>query len=561
MSSGTVQKIKERLSIEEVIGSYLDLEKAGGNYKAKCPFHNERTPSFFVSPERGSYYCFGCGAKGDIFTFVEEFEGIDFVTTLKMLAERAGVPIERYGGQSEKDPKDRLYEATEEAAKFFQTKLKDDKQALMYLKNRSLSIETLRSWRLGFAPSDWRSLKTHLRDKSFSEKELLDAGLIKQNPESGKESYDRFRGRVMFPIFDTAGRVNAFSGRVLNKDEEPKYLNSPDTPLFDKSKSLYGYHVAKYSMREKGFALVVEGQMDLLMSHQAGLTNTVATSGTALTPYHLEMIKRITGKVVIAYDADNAGRNATWRAWKIALSLGLEVSIALLPDGMDPADVVAKDPSMWIAAVTQSKNVIDYFIEAMKLAPDTKGRDAIIKDKILPLVKSIESSIDQSRFIQKLSFESGIAESSLWQELAKVKEDEEIEVKLPELKQRSLKTIDRSVGYYLWLKGKSSPYADEFQAKLATILPDYTSYIPSNKQDESALLFEVEMHYGAGSNEKSIGEALLYHLEEETLKERFAKSMERLKKAEAVHDSVAVDNELRICQELSFRISKLVKSP
>lgn len=541
----------------EVIGSYIDLEKAGSNLKAKCPFHNEKTPSFFISPDRGSYYCFGCGAKGDIFTFVEEFEGVDFVTTLKMLADRAGVTIDRNQEEGKKDSKDRLYEAMEEATKFYQSKLKDQSEALLYLKNRKLAIETLNNFRLGFAPAEWRALKDHMKKMGFSEKEILDAGLTKTK-EGSSDSYDRFRGRIMFPIFETAGRVNAFSGRVLAPDEEPKYLNSPDTPVFDKGKSLYGYHIAKLAMREKGFALVVEGQMDLLMSHQAGLKNTVATSGTALTSCHLEMIKRITSRVVLAYDADNAGRNATFRAWKLALSLGLEVSIALLPDGMDPADVVAKDSNLWINSVAQAQHVVDYFIESMKLAGETKSKDMILKEKILPLIKSMESNIDQSRFVQKVGFESGIAENALWLELSKIND----EVLGEELKatagvRKSLRTLDRAIGYHLWLSSKNHPYADEFGRRLALVVPEYAASIPGDEHDRSALLFEIEMHYGDGGDLKTIGETLLYHLEEEVLKDKFGKAMERLKRAEAVHDSIVVDNELRLCQELSIRISKL----
>jgi DNA primase len=559
MSSSTVQKIKERLPITDVIGSYIDIEKSGSSLKAKCPFHNEKTPSFFISADRGNYYCFGCGVKGDIFTFVQEFEGVDFVTALKLLADRAGVPIERYEGGADKDPKARLYEAMEAATTFFQNNLKEEKEALMYLKNRKLAIETLRDWRLGFAKNDWRTLKTHLRSLGFSEKEILDAGLIKENEKAG-ESYDRFRGRIMFPIFDTAERVNAFSGRVLAKDEEPKYLNSPDTPLFDKSKSLYGYHIAKHAMREKGFAILVEGQMDLLMSHQAGHKNTIASSGTALTTYHLEMIKRLAPTIVIAYDADNAGRNATFRAWKLALSHGLEVKIALLPNGIDPADAIGENSTVWADAVANAKNVVDYFIEAMKLEGDRKAEDKVLKEKILPLVKAIESQIDQSRTLQKVSFATGIAESALREELLKVK-DEEMQTSIAtSSKPKEATSAMRTLGFLLWLRSKGNEYATDFEKGLVRIQPHILEKIPDDG-DEHALLFEIEMHYGGEADLKSVGTALLRRLEEETLKDEFARAMERLKKAEALHDQQVVDRELRFCQDLSFKISALGKAP
>jgi DNA primase len=555
MSSSTVQKIKERLPIADVIGSYIDVARSGSSLKAKCPFHNEKTPSFFISAERGNYYCFGCGVKGDIFTFVQEFEGVDFVTALKLLADRAGVPIERFEKDAAADPKERLTEATEVAAEFFQNNLKTEKDALIYLKTRNLAIETLREWRLGFAKAEWRALKEHMKQKGFTERELLDAGLIKENDKSG-ESYDRFRGRIMFPIFDTAGRVNGFSGRVLTKDEEPKYLNSPDTPLFDKSKSLYGYHKAKFAIREKGFGIIVEGQMDLLLSHQAGFANTVATSGTALTDYHLQMIKRLAPAVVIAYDADNAGRSATYRAWKLALSLGLEVRIALLPNGLDPADTIGKDPKIWGGAIESSQNVIDYFLEAMKLEIDTKAQDKVLKEKILPLIKSVESPIDGSRYLQKVSFASGISENSLREELAKIKDDEMVAAPLASAKPEEAGTRDRILGFLLWIRSKQDPYEAEFEEKLKRISPEIMSLV-AEEGDRSALLFEIEMHYGGESDLAKVGEALLRHFEEETLKNNFAKAMERLKKAEALHDQEAVDKELRLCQDLSFKLSKL----
>ncbi len=559
MSSSTVQKIKERLAITDVIGSYIDVSKSGGSYKAKCPFHNEKTPSFFISPERGNYYCFGCGAKGDAFTFVQEFEGVDFVTALKMLADRAGVVIERFeGGGAERDPKERLYEAMEEATKFFQNNIKEEKEALMYLKGRSLLIETLRDWRLGFAKAEWRSLKLHLRQKGFTEREILDAGLIKEN-EKAEESYDRFRGRIMFPIFDTAGRVNAFSGRVLAADEEPKYLNSPDTPLFDKSKSLYGYHLAKLKIREKGFAILVEGQMDLLMSHQAGFSNTVASSGTALTTYHLEMIKRLADTIVIAYDADNAGRNATFRAWKLALAQGLLVKIVLLSNGLDPADAIGKDPNIWGEAVKNAKDVVDYFIEAMSLEENTASKDKVLKEKLLPLIKSIGSPIDQSRALQRVSFASGVSENALREELVKIKDDE-IQAPVVASKQKEATTMLRAVGFLLWLKSKGDAYAADFEKELGRVSPEAMD-LACKDEDRSALLFEIEMHYGAERDMKVVGGALIKHLEEEILKAEFAKAMERLKKAEALHDTKAVDTELRLCQTLSLKIKTLSIAP
>ncbi len=279
--SSEVEQIKERLNIADVVGGYLKLEKAGQNFKAKCPFHNEKTPSFFVSPDRGSYYCFGCGAHGDIFSFVEAFEGVDFRGALKSLAAKAGVEL-KGGDRTGDNKKERLYAAMEAAAEFFETELSNNSAARDYVLSRGITEKTIHSFRIGYAPSEWRTLRTHLEAKKFGINELFAAGLVKKN-EKG-DFYDVFRGRVMFPIADSSGRVVAFSGRTLDeKENPPKYFNTPETELYSKSHTLFGLDKAKSSIRKFDHAILVEGQMDLVMSHQAGFTNTVAVSGTALS--------------------------------------------------------------------------------------------------------------------------------------------------------------------------------------------------------------------------------------------------------------------------------------
>ncbi|MFA6274514.1 MAG: DNA primase, partial [Candidatus Paceibacterota bacterium] len=336
-----VQKIKERLSIEEVVSSYIKLERAGANLKAKCPFHNEKTPSFFISPDRGSYYCFGCSAKGDIFTFVEEFEGLDFKGALKLLAEKAGVQLEDYKYNKEAESeKEKLYRAMEEATKFFENNLIENSEVLNYLKSRGLEDKTIKDFRIGFIKNDWRELYTFLQKKGFTEIELEKAGLIKKTE---KGYYDRFRGRIMFPISDSSGRIIAFSGRLFQDDgKSAKYLNSPETPIFNKSSVLYGLDRAKESIRKNNFSILVEGQFDLILSHQAGFRNTIATSGTALSDStiskenvvsNLGLLRRLSGNIVLAFDADKAGFNAANRASKIALSFGMDVKVASMPDG------------------------------------------------------------------------------------------------------------------------------------------------------------------------------------------------------------------------------------
>ena len=359
-----VEEIKVRLGIEEVVSSYLKLERAGANLRARCPFHREKTPSFFVSPARGSFYCFGCQAKGDIFSFVERMEGTDFRGALKTLAERAGVPLARFR-PGEQDRRERVFLALEEAAQFFEETLASPKSVEVreYLLGRGVLPKTVAEWRIGFAPSEWRALRAHLLAKKFSEDELLRAGLVKQS-EKGGEPFDVFRSRVMFPIFDTAGRVIAFSGRIFGKEEEgiPKYVNSPETEVWRKSASLYGMHRAKQGIRERGFALLVEGQVDLVMCHQAGYANAVATSGTALTSEHLDLLRRFSENLLLAYDTDAAGEKAALRAVSAALEKGMAVKIAAQTGGKDPADIILKNPADFANALKDSVHFVRFLL-------------------------------------------------------------------------------------------------------------------------------------------------------------------------------------------------------
>src|SRR3989344_98088 len=270
MASHTVQQVKDKLSIVDVVSQYVKLERSGMNLRARCPFHNERTPSFFVSPDRGTYHCFGCDKGGDIFSFVQEIEGLDFKGALKVLADKAGVKIVySRGGKEQKDERGRLFELMEVATIFYSSRLTDE--AKKYLKERGIAEATVKTFRLGWAGDGWSDLADHLKEKKFSEIEMLDAGVVKRTERGGVN--DKFRNRITFPIADSAGRIVGFSGRIFGEKaspEAPKHLNSPETPLFHKSRILYGFDKAKQHMRKLNFAVLVEGQMDLLASHQAG---------------------------------------------------------------------------------------------------------------------------------------------------------------------------------------------------------------------------------------------------------------------------------------------------
>ena len=419
MSTNT-QKIKDRLNIVDVVGSYLKLDRAGANLKAPCPFHNEKTPSFFVSPDRGTYKCFGCGAGGDIFTFVEQFEGVDFPGALKLLAEKAGIELEREDPKL-KNEREKLYRAMEEATLFFVGNLKSTTGPMEYLKKRGLEQKTVDKFRIGFVKDEWRNLYDYLKTRGFNDEEMEKVGLIKK---AEKGYYDRFRNRIIFPLFDNSGRVVAFSGRLYEDDgKSAKYLNSPETVLFNKSRILYGYNFAKNDIRTRGFSILVEGQMDLTMSHQAGFTNTVATSGTALTGEHLSLLKRLSDKIVMAYDGDEAGLSAANKGAKLALGMGMEVKLVEISDNQDPADVILKDKSSWTKAMRATVHIIDFNF-LLKKNLDKRQLGLEIKRKVLPLVGQLKSKIEQDYFINSIGGKAGISQQVLWDDLGNLDKDD-----------------------------------------------------------------------------------------------------------------------------------------
>lgn len=424
---GDVETVKGRLDIAEVISGYVKLEKAGANFKARCPFHNEKTPSFFVSPVRQSFYCFGCGAKGDIFSFVEQIEGLDFRAALKLLAEKAGVEIE-YQKADSKSEKGKILNVLEEAAVFFEKELAASEPARRYIESRGISRETVKKWRIGFAPAEWRSLWSHLVSLNYDKNIITKAGLVKvgqeraeKTPRVFSEPYDVFRDRIVFPMFDPSGRVIAFSGRALSKDTEPKYLNSPDTTVFTKGEVLYGLDKAKEDIRKKNYAVLVEGQIDLVLSHQAGVNNTVASSGTAFTPAHLERLKRLSSRVILAFDGDSAGEKAAEKASLLGIQLGFEVKVASLPEGSDPAEVSSTSPEEWKNILRQSLPAVEFFLSKLeKKEKDPRKLGKLIVERILPMIKMLKSSIEQSHFVSMLAKRTGVREQMFWEDLKKV---------------------------------------------------------------------------------------------------------------------------------------------
>ncbi len=564
--SSSVDLIKEKLDVADIIGSYIKLEKAGTNFKAKCPFHNEKTPSFFISPDRGTYYCFGCGAKGDIFTFVEEFEGLDFRGALKALALRAGVELEQEN-VSARTEKDRLLSALEQATFFFEKKFSETPEASRYILNRGLTEATIKEWRIGYTPLDWRQLHDFLLERGFTKDELEKVGLVKKSDKREGDYYDVFRGRIMFPIFDQSGKVIAFSGRILIDDgKSPKYLNTPETILFNKSETLYGLHKAKVDIRRKDYSILVEGQMDLVMSHQAGFGNTVASSGTAFTLEHLGKLRRLSNRIIMAFDADGAGFNASNKSAQLALSLGMEVKVASLPKGSDPAELIKTNMPAWTGALKNALHIIDFYMQsllAQKL--DQRVMTKEIQTKVLPYINMLQSSMERSHFVSKVASAVGIKEEAVWEDLKKVVATQSVGV-VPSQTARGnsvrKNAIEKKIiGIYMWQESRAEKQLDP-QALLARLQDEIgkdelSELMKTIEPNASELIFEIEAYYDKRDTPTQDIEELFANLKEERLKETFTRTMTDLSIAEKDHDVKKIEELLALCQELSKKISLL----
>jgi len=359
-----LEELKARLDIVDVISDYIELKRAGQNYKGLCPFHSEKTPSCMVNPSKQRFHCFGCGTGGDIIQFVMKYENLSFQETLKLLAKKAGISLRDYKvSRDDEGVREKLLEIVKEASKVFIENLRKSKSASLYLKGRGLTEETIRVFSVGYALKEWHSLMDYLIHKGFSRSLILHSGIASTGD---KGSYDTFRNRILFPICDVQGDIIAFGGRVMD-DAQPKYLNSPDTPLFKKGETLYALNHAKDSIRKKGYAIVVEGYLDVMMSHQCGFDNTVAPLGTALTPGHLQRLKRFTKKAVLVFDGDEAGKSAAMRSLPLLLEHGFGAKILLLPEKHDPDSFLKKHGGVpYGKLLSEARSVIDFVLDISK---------------------------------------------------------------------------------------------------------------------------------------------------------------------------------------------------
>lgn len=421
-----LQELKLRSDITEIASSYVNLKRHGRNMVGLCPFHGEKTPSFNIYTENGSFYCFGCGAGGDVITFIMKIENLDYVEAVKFLAQRAGMEMpENTYDDSLSKLRMRIYEANREAARFFHATLLSQRgqSGLNYLRGRALSDRTIRHFGLGFADDDWNSLCNHLKNKGFSEYEIYSANLAFKR-KNGNGIYDRFVNRVMFPIIDLRGNVIAFGGRIMT-DEKPKYLNTSDTPVFKKSENLFSLNNAKSSGTRT--LILCEGYMDVIALNQAGFTNAVATLGTALTNEQAVLMKRYADEVIICYDADGAGQKATARAIDILRNAGLPIKILTVPSGKDPDEFIRSKgengPAAFKLLIEKCGNDIEYRL--MKLRENynlntTDGKVAFLNEAV-KIVATIESPIERDVFASKLCAELEIDKNAFNDQIAKIK--------------------------------------------------------------------------------------------------------------------------------------------
>lgn len=561
--SSHVEQIKQRLSVVDVVGSYIKLQKAGANHKAICPFHSEKAPSFYVSPPREIWHCFGCNRGGDMFEFVKQIEGVEFPEALRILADRAGVTIVR------QDPKfinekTRLIDILKEATLFYQKQLAADKKVMKYLWKRGLKNDTLKDFNVGFAPSEdegWRHLFSYLKRKGYSGQEMEKAGLVIKKDAS--DYYDRFRGRIMFPLKDTSGRVVGFSGRIYGPEKEDvgKYINTPQTILYDKSKVLYGFDRAKMEIRKQNICILVEGQMDVLMAHQVGTVNTAAVSGTALTPHHLQIIKRLADNLIMAFDNDEAGLQAAKRNIDLALEKGLELKAISLPQGKDPADAILKSEENWHKSVQKAAHIIDFYLDVLsaKHKDDSRGFKLEVGKSVLPYLLSIQSEIDRNHWVSEIAKKISTREEAVFEDLKKLqlkKKKQELDG-LPGLqddvessKKRRVLLEERIIGIALWKENKG--LAPEFIKERAK---DVFDNLEKSRQEKLAL--EAELYYDGRDDLEEELVQLEKELRKEILKERLEDLAEEVQKLEAKGDKGLLEKKLLEFREISKELAEV----
>ena len=574
--SSQVEQIKSRLNIVDVVGSYIKLQKAGINLKAVCPFHHEKTPSFFVSPSRDTWHCFGCNRGGDIFSFVMEIEGVEFLEALKILADRAGVELKPVS-QEERSERSRLLKIIELSKDFYQDELKKNKEVIEYLKKRGLEDATVKEFGIGFVPDGWRNLYDFLKNKNCSDSDMEKTGMIirKSPVVSGQSSvYDRFRSRIMFPLENSAGQAIGFSARIfyletespsrdsVSKSEPAKYINTPQTILYDKSKFLYAFDKAKIEIRKKDQCILVEGQMDAIMSHQAGVKNAVAVSGTALTIDHLRIIKRLTNNLAIAFDKDEAGLNASKRGIDMALAEEFDVKAIVMPSGKDPADAIKEDKKSWEKAIKESKHIIDFYLGIfLEKNYDPRELKKKVKENILPYVALIPDEIEKAHWVGEIAKHLNIKEEPIWKEINnislpsyEIRRDEGIVSE--EIKRKTRYDIIREqlIGFIIW---QNSSQDKDLKKMLSDCQKRYKLKFDEENQNEKRMAFVAELLCGNMEDLKKELEKLMIEFEKEIIKAQREETALKIRQAENSNNQEQLAEYLNEFNELNKKLKNI----
>jgi DNA primase len=563
--SDTVQQIKDKLSIQDILSSYMKLSRAGKSLVGLCPFHKEKTPSFHVSVERNTWHCFGCGLGGDGFSFIEKIENVDFKGALKILADKAGVTIEYSQGGNHEDTskKERLREVMNQASEWYAGKLIGS-PAEAYAKKRTLTDDSIRSWRLGYAPDAWRALLEALTALGFTIPEMVGAGLIKEADGKPGTYYDRFRNRLMFSIRDTAGRVVAFTGRTLSAEEPAKYLNSPETELYHKSEILFGMDRAKDAIRARGFTMLVEGQLDLLLAHQAGFENAVALSGTALSEKHLALMKRCSENLMLVLDADAAGLGATARSAVVALRQGLRVKAVKLPSGKDPADLISEDQKEFSKRVAEAKPIVDFFLAVLsEQERDPHRLLRVAEGIVLPLINAMPSPMERDHFVQSAARALGLSGEAVRASLAKLSRvaADQGSTFNPDSQgrtlpaKRSAREQREEMLFAVLHTYPDTPLAERIKTEYCRITE--VQQLPQGASPESAL-FQAEQLFGENP-EANAADELLNAFEEAVIREAHQQAVMLLRRAETGGEVSAITDAQAVCAKISARLSAFGK--
>lgn len=572
--SQVVDQIKDRLSIVDIVSEYVQLQSAGGHLRAKSPFTSEKTPSFFVSPEKGLFFCFSSGKGGDMFTFIQEIEGISFSEALKLLAGKAGVEL-KPENKALRTEREQMISALDTASLWYQVQLRKDKPSVDYLlEQRGLTKDTIKKFRVGYAPGGgWSLLCDVLRKRNFSKQVLEKVGLVIQ----GKNNlFDRFRNRIMFPIMDHQSRVVGFSGRIFLPDDpesaktQAKYMNSPEGGLYHKSKVLYGYNLARNAIMKSGIAVLVEGQMDVVMSHQAGVENVVALSGTALSVEQLGLIKRFSKHLIIALDADRAGMVATQKSVMLAYQNEMTVSVAELPEGSDPADLVKEDPVKWQEAIARAVDFVDYRIKHIKNS-STHDKQQAVRAELYPYVRALSGTLEKDDALRRISALVGSrieivhADFRHWRSKQALKQPVLDNEAISSFSEYSLPPRDRLFGILFTEESKEDPRLNPDTLRLTlekTFSAEYSTLLEDMKMRQPELIFRCEVlyeHCDAETLERETSQLLSYETLQQAEKQ-FNMVQQQLRQAEADQAHDVLNDLLHTTKKLSEHIASLKAS-